>query len=207
MKEAGDPGFGEPRPLILNYGAAATPELMKNLSCAASVGDRLWTVADEGRTLECLKRVDNGFLLVRQYQLDEGFGELVPGRADDEVDLEAMSFDGARLWLCGSHCRVRRKPESADQLDARLRRRASRHFFGALRLDRDGSLRDLAPVALPATGPHSLRRALRQDEYLEPFLGLPSKEGGLDIEGLLVKRGRAFFGCRGPLIDSVAVVM
>lgn len=208
MKHTKNIVFGDPEPLLLDYASAATEALLNNLSCAASVGDRLWTVADEGRTIECLKRTASGFRLERQYQIDDLFGELAPGAAPDELDLESMSFDGERLWLCGSHCRVRRKPdEETGELDWRFRRRTSRQFFGSIALNRKGGLSDAAPWALPSIGAQSLRRTLREDDYLRPFLRLPSKEGGLDIEGVLVTGKSALFGLRGPLVDSVAVVM
>lgn len=199
--------LGEPIQYVLDYGSAASEPLLRNLSCAALIGEHLWTVSDEGRSLECLKRNGDGFALEHQYQLDALFGGLLEGGPDDEIDLEAMSFDQGRLWLCGSHCRVRRKPAEKDHLDPRLRRRPSRHLFGSVGLDREGKLDKSPAMALPALGRNSLRRTLREDPYLAPFIGLPSKEGGLDIEGLLVRRERAFIGCRGPLIDSMAVVI
>jgi hypothetical protein len=199
--------FGKPIPLRLDYAAASSAKLLGNLSCAAAVGERLWTVSDEGRTLECLKHAGNEFKLETQYEIDSLFGDLLDGGGNDEIDLEAMSFDGARLWLCGSHCRVRQKPRQKNHLDPNLRRRSSRHLFGSIALDKNGVLTDDEAIALPATGAGSLRSVLREDPYLQPFLKLPSKEGGLDIEGLLVTGGRAYLGLRGPLIDSVAVIM
>jgi hypothetical protein len=147
--------------------------------------------------------VDGGFRLERQYRLDDLFGDLVSGEEGDEIDLEGLSFDGTRLWLCGSHCHVRRKPKKQKR-----RRRSSRQFFGSIALAADGALGDEpAPIALPATGPNSLRGTMRDDPYLASFLKLPSKQGGLDIEGVLVRDRRAWFGLRGPLIDGMAIVM
>ena len=43
--------------------------------------------------------------------------------------------------------------------------------------------------------------------HLKPFAGLPSKENGLDIEGLTVAGESAFLGLRGPVVDNVAVIV
>lgn len=102
---------------------------------------------------------------------------------------------------------MRRKAIDDNHLDPRLRRRPSRCLFGAIPVKRDGALAGGPAFALPYAGRSSLRRVLRKDPYLAPFLKLPSKEGGLDIEGLLVRGRKAFIGCRGPLIDSMAVIV
>lgn len=86
--------IGDPSALMLDYASAFTPVLLSNLSGAASIGDRLWTVADEGRTVECLKRASNGYVLDQQYALDDLFPGLVAGGPGDEIDLEEICFDG-----------------------------------------------------------------------------------------------------------------
>jgi hypothetical protein len=193
--------------MTLDYGAAGQAGLLRNLSGAASIGEFLWTVADEGRTVECLRRVKSGFVLEDQVNLDGLFPDL-PGAADgDELDLEEVSIAEGRLWLCGSHCRVRVKPVDEQHLNAKVVRRPSRHFLGSIPLTRAGARGDGDAFALPPIGRNALRRALRSNAYLAPYLALPSKEGGLDIEGMLVRGSSAYLGLRGPVIDSVAVVV
>lgn len=207
MQKAESIKFGPPRAVTLDYGAAGTPVLLRNLSGAASIGELLWTVSDEGRTVECLRRAKTGFVLEDQINLDGLFPD-VPGAADgDELDLEECSISGGRLWLCGSHCRVRRKPADGQHLNAEVMRRPSRQFFGSIPLTRAGARSDGEVFLLPPSGRNSLRRVLRGNSYLAPYLALPSKEGGLDIEGMLVRGASAFLGLRGPLIDSFAVVV
>jgi hypothetical protein len=88
-----------------------------------------------------------------------------------------------------------------------MRQRLSRNFLGTIALDKNGSAPMGAGVALAAKGKGSLRRALRGDAYLDPFLRLPSKENGLDIEGCALLGGRMLLGLRGPVLDSRAIVL
>ena len=189
----------------LDYaGAAGGDKLLGNLSGVAAADGWLWTVSDEGRTLECLGADGDGYRLKRQYKLDELIGGL-PGRPDGaELDLEAVALDGAALWIAGSHCWVRRKPDDPDRLSPQIRDRPSRHVLARLMVDGD---RIVEARALPANGPGSLRDVLAGDSYLDRFLELPSKENGLDIEGIAARGRQVLLGCRGPLLDSRAVVI
>ena len=70
-------------------------------------GERLWTVSDEGRTVEQLARSGPaGFRLKRQFRLDESLDEPPP---PGEADLEGIAIDAGRVWVCGSHARVRKR--------------------------------------------------------------------------------------------------
>lgn len=54
----------------------------------------------------------------------------------------------------------------------------------------------------------ALTRALRDDPHLAPFLRIPSKDNGFDIEGLAAAPGgRLFLGLRGPVLDGWACVL
>src|SRR5262249_28812039 len=62
-----------------------------------------------------------------------------------------------------------------------------------------------------------LTRALQDDPHIGPFVprlasngkvvGIPSKDNGLDIEGLAVSENRVFLGLRGPVLRGWAVVL
>ena len=190
----------------LDYAAAGMPTLLANLSGIARAGDFVWTVSDEGRTVECLRDEGAGYRLQAQVSLDR----LVPGIPgaddDDELDLELVDVADGFLWLCGSHCRVRRKPDAPDELNDQFRNRPSRHLLAAIKL-KDGGARLGRARRLPFSGKGGLRHALKDDPYLAPFLELPSKENGLDIEGIAVRPDCVMLGLRGPLLDSIAVVV
>ena len=54
----------------------------------------------------------------------------------------------------------------------------------------------------------ALTRALRDDPHLGPFLSIPSKDNGFDIEGLAAApNGRLFLGLRGPVLDGWACIL
>jgi Protein of unknown function (DUF3616) len=199
--------------IILGYTGAKGKKLLANLSGIAATGDFLWTVSDEGRTLECLRRDGEGYGLARQVRLDEIFPGL-PDRAEEaELDLESVDIADGALWLAGSHCNVRVKPLNQDvegappELNSDIKERASRTLLGRIELT-DGGGAPGAARALPFGGDAgSLRAHLLQDPFLKPFVNLPSKENGLDIEGLAIMGGAAFLGLRGPLIDSYAAAV
>lgn len=87
-----------------------------------------------------------------------------------------------------------------------LRLRQSECLFGAVGLKKNGGALAKTGETLPFIGDGSLRNLFASDEYLTPFLNLPSKENGLDIEGMVVLGDRALFGLRGPVIGGSAVV-
>lgn len=193
--------------LVLDYADKAKPRLLANLSGAAAAGDFLWTVSDEGRTVERLKRDGDGFRLDRQFALD-GLILDIPRREEktkDELDLEAVDVADGRLWLCGSHSNARETVDAASPPSAVVEPRPARNFLASFALTAEGALAD--PRFLPFTGEDSLRRRLARDEWLAPFLAPASKEGGLDIEGLAVRGDDLFLGLRGPVIDGRAVII
>jgi Protein of unknown function (DUF3616) len=62
-----------------------------------------------------------------------------------------------------------------------------------------------------------LTEALRKDDHIGPFVprvlangaveGIPSKDNGLDVEGLAVSGNRVFLGLRGPVLRGWTVVI
>lgn len=93
--------------IVLDYGdARAAPKLISSLSTIVCNGNFLWSAADEGRTIECLKMDGDRYTLHRQVRLDNVFTN-IPGKKNDEVDIESIDIAGGRLWICGSHCHVR----------------------------------------------------------------------------------------------------
>jgi hypothetical protein len=193
--------------LWLDYGqAAAERKLLRNISAVVTAGPFLWTASDEGRTIECLEPHDGGFRLRQQVPLDSLFASFPGQDRGDEADIESLAVSSKRLWISGSHCRVRRKSRDARRIDARFRARASRCLLGVVELRQNGGA--VAPgSALPFKGAGSLRAILATNPYVAPFVDLPSKENGLDIEGLCVSGKRVFLGLRGPLVDSIAIAI
>lgn len=207
--------------ITLDYlGAAADPEgkLLRNLSAIAVAGEYLWTASDEGRTLECLKPEGDGYRLHDQIKLDDLFKGLPddhdPDEGPAETDIESLAVHAGYLWICGSHCLVRKKPKSLPgdtaatrRLVHKFRERPSRHLLGRVRLKDEGGALAKKGEALPF-GKEGLCTYLANSKFLRPFLKLPSKENGVDIEGVAVTGpNTVLLGLRGPLVDSFAVVV
>lgn len=200
--------------IVLDYaGVRKKKKILANLSTVAAAGEFLWTASDEGRTVECLKLDGKHYRLHRQIDLDGVFprlpGRKMNGEKEDEADIESIDIADGRLWICGSHCRVRLQPDEnkPDVLQHEFRSRPSRCLFGSIGLSGDGGTLADNGTTLPFHGTGTLRHLLTNNLFLKPFINLPSKENGLDIEGMVVVKDHCFFGLRGPIVDSIAVVM
>lgn len=191
------------RRVVLDYGDAAAPKLLRSLSALAWTPPYLWTASDETRTLERLVESGSGFRLDRQFALDDLFA--LPGRrTNDEADLEALAAEPNGLWVCGSHCRVRRGAKADGPPDPRIVDRPSRQLLGHLRIV-NGDI--VASAMAPLAGPRSLRARLAREPLVAPFLHLPTKENGLDIEGLAVFGESLLIGLRAPVVGTTALVL
>jgi hypothetical protein len=209
MAGTGDMAELEPVSVWLDYGdAGRAKKFLPNLSAIAAAGEHLWTASDEMRTVECLAPHRTGYRLRQQFSLDELFRGL-PGAEDGrEADIEALDVADGRLWVCGSHSLTRRSQEKSksERVDAHIRKRPSRRLFGALPISKDGAAITGPGRALPYGKTGSLRAVLGAKPYIAPFADLPSKENGLDIEGLTLFRKKVYVGMRGPVVDNIAMV-
>ena len=196
-----------------------------NLSAIRIDGPALWVAGDETSTIERLLADDPRrpaeFGAEARFRLADFVG--LPGiDADEEADIEGLARDGHFLWAIGSHS-LRRKqikdrhegPKALRRL-ARVEGQANRQVLVRLpiadvaglptpvpEIDVDG-VRHRAAVL---TGPGDLRRLLRDDEHLGPFLPIPGKDNGLDIEGIAAGGDRIFLGLRGPVLRGWAFVL
>jgi hypothetical protein len=210
--------------------------LRDGLSAALQVGDTLWVANDESTSLERLSlangrgarrysyaRSHKRFALADCLQLP-----LPPAdEAEDpaEVDVEGMDFDDGYLWLVGSHSLKRRKPEAGQAQRAARKRLAKLRVDGnrfllaripvvdangapslAKSVTRNGRRRTAAQLHGNARG-NDLTKALRSDKHLGPFLAIPGKDNGFDIEGLAAVGKRVFLGLRGPVLGGWAVIL
>lgn len=199
---------------ILELGPSPDKEaekLQKNLSALAAHDGALWLGGDEGQSLYRLQLLGEhryGDLL--KVNLKE-FG-LAGGKGDGESDIEGLALDGDRLWLVGSHS-LRRRKHSGDEGqplglydDADQSRNA--HVLGCLRLDGDGLPVAGQRLAFDAVaGRDVLFPALAADPRIAPFLVIPSKDNGLDIEGITARGERLLVGLRGPVLRGIALVL
>jgi hypothetical protein len=187
---------------------AGSAEPLKNLSAVRHDRDWLWIAGDEAPRLERLRTMEDG-----SYDEHRSFllGDLVdlPQGPEEEVDVEGLDCAGDHLWLVGSHSRTRKRIKKTDD-DAEVvtnlrtvRSHANRHVVIRLRVD-DGTPGHGA--LLGSVG--GLADALSTDDHLAPFLAVPGKDNGLDVEGLAVMDdGTVLVGLRGPVLRGWAVVL
>ena len=196
------------RTIWLDYADAGRKrKFLPNVSAVAAAGDYLWTASDEMRTVECLEPRGQGYRLHGQFKLDELFPGLPGAEKELEADVEALDVAHGRLWICGSHSLTRRSRDKTDAVvDPRIRDRPSRRLLGSVELGKDGGGLVAPGKALPYDGAGSLRAVLGSHPHITPFMDLPSKENGLDIEGLLIFRRKIYVGMRGPVVDNIALV-
>ncbi|WP_019499441.1 DUF3616 domain-containing protein [Pseudanabaena sp. PCC 6802] len=197
-------------------------EIRDSLSAVASIGKNLFLASDETTTVERLKLGAEGrtFSQHQQFQINR-YVKLPDSQA--EIDIEGMDYDGNYLWIVGSHSLQRDRPkakqsmaENIESLTYVLPRRkiANRHFLARIPLvERDGEYElvsdgDLTAAQLEISGSsNDLIEALGADKHLKPFLKIPGKDNGFDIEGLAVRDRRIFLGLRGPVLRGWAIVL
>ncbi|MGK5113580.1 GNAT family N-acetyltransferase [Geodermatophilus sp. CPCC 205506] len=200
-----------------------------NLSAVRSDGVVLWVAGDETATIERLVADapdkphrfagQASFRLADFVQLpvaDESDGE-------DEADIEGLARHGSFLWAVGSHSLRRKQIKSRHSGEEALRRLAevsgqpNRQILVRLpvgvvdglptvvpELEEDGVRHRAASFGLHGT---DLRHVLADDEHVGPFLPLPGKDNGLDVEGIAVTGSRVYLGLRGPVLRGWAVVL
>lgn len=193
-----------------------------DISAVAVLGDTLFLSADECANVEVLYRLEDGDY--GDHERIELWAHFDVPDAEEELDIEGLAVDDGWLWIVGSHSRTRRKPKKGRPLDAdgearlaELKDNLNRFFVGRLplgRLDGPGARHGVAAaadrrpgmLAIKARG-NALAKALREDPHLAPFLEIPAKENGLDIEGIVALGDRVAVGLRGPVINGWACVL
>jgi len=196
-----------------------------DLSVAVEVGDTLWVASDETVCLTRLSR-QGADAYGRHTAFDVADFVDLPGPSDCEADLEGLDYADGYLWMTGSHSLKRGKPDSDNRERKNLRRLArvttdSNRFLlarvplvdggdgvGTLKKSAkgDSGKRTAALLRCDRTG-NDLTDALADDPHLGWALRVPSKDNGLDIEGLAVSGNRVFQGLRGPVLRGWAVVL
>lgn len=183
----------------------------------------LWVASDEGGRVERLTRQSDGrWGAATAFALSDLL--VMPGAPDDEVDVEGLDVADGWLWVVGSHSAKRRKADAgkgaAKQIErlTRIETGGNRNLLARIPLEPDENGGAPRPVAVRRDGARAARLdasahggtlldVLRVDPHLGPFVGLPGKENGLDIEGMAVMRGRVRLGLRGPVLRGWAVVL
>ena len=220
MSLSKDPCFLLTR-VLLDF-EAEREEIISDISAAAFSDDgSLWVGSDEMIGVERLSRVGCHSYGQHQRFLLQNYINLF--NTDDEIDIEGMDFDGNYLWLTGSHSTKRKKPKK-DDLETNLDRMATittdlnRFILARVPIINGDLIKSYTPqegnsltaACLQTTEERNiLFDALAGDRHLKPFIqmSIPSKDNGLDIEGLAVKEGRLLLGLRGPVLRGWAIII
>lgn len=193
--------------------------LHKDLSAVARNAHHLFFSCDETSGVDRLDRQEDGWGDHRHFNLGEIFD--LPGGPDGEMDIEGLEEDDGWLWIVGSHSTKRGKPGDGDgrraALDAmaKIKRDRNRFFLARVPLGQgateaqplaEAGDRKAASLKLHKTK-SKLCKWLKGDAHLGRFLDIPSKENGLDIEGIAARGLRVWLGLRGPVLRAHAVIL
>ncbi|PZG13710.1 DUF3616 domain-containing protein [Nonomuraea aridisoli] len=186
--------------------ASRAAETHTNLSAIRLSRTGLWVAGDETATFEHLTWTGDHYGEQRTFALADHVA--LPAGPHDEADIEGMALDDGHLWLVGSHSLKRRRVKSKDPAKAADRlatvvREENRFIVVRLPVDEAGVPGRGAILA----GSRNLTAHLRDDRHLAPFLALPGKDNGFDVEGIAVLSGRVYLGLRGPVLRGWAVVL
>lgn len=198
-----------------------------NLSGAAFTGEWLWVAGDEACGLERLRQLPPlGTEALRFGEVCEfPLADLIdlPCAADEEADLEGMAVADGYLWVVGSHGYKRKnaKPERSHADNAKR--------LAKLALDGNRRLLACIPIEDNAKGEpclvretkdgrrakrlkgdaehNQLTRMLADDPHFGPYMALPGKDNGFDIEGLAIDGNRLLLGLRGPVLRGWSALL
>ncbi|MGH4014826.1 MAG: DUF3616 domain-containing protein [Pseudonocardiaceae bacterium] len=191
-----------------------------NLSAVRSDGPCLWIAGDETATVERLTALGAGYESGYSQHVILPLADVIalPGGPDDEVDVEGLGRQGPYLWAVGSHSSRRKRIKDKHSDDKSVRRLArvsdepSRHVVARLAVA-DGP-KGLPTIVSEAPGGHTsailpggVSALLDDDEHLAPFLAIPGKDNGFDVEGIAVHRESLYLGLRGPVLRGWAVLL
>lgn len=187
-----------------------------NLSAVRPDGTCLWIAGDETATIERLNVDGAGYGEHTTFRLADVL--TLPGGPDDEVDVEGLARHGPYLWAVGSHSCRRRQIKAKHDGDKAVRRLAeviddpSRRLVARLAIaaDQDGLpaiVRTTPEGHTSALLPGGITGLLAFDQHLAPYLTIPGKDNGLDVEGVAVRGESLYLGLRGPVLRGWAVVI
>ncbi|WP_137173668.1 DUF3616 domain-containing protein [Massilia sp. HP4] len=212
-------------------------QLRNGLSVALRMGDTLWLANDESLSIERLtlaaedSRGKTSFARAhRQYALHDFLALPLPpyeaeGKRINEADIEGLASDGGYLWLTGSHSLRRKRPDEGDGVRRSHKRLANvsadgnRYLLARIPLvGRDGShelvketgskgKRRTAALLRGDEHGNELTALLRNDEHFGPFLAIPGKDNGFDIEGIALAGKHVLLGLRGPVLRGWAAIV
>jgi len=173
----------------------------KDLSAIGRVGPYLVIGGDEAvgpdqnlNIIQVLSKHEDG-----QYLAGEDI--LLPDVGNDggELDIEGIAVDGNFIYVVGSHSFRRNKVRSQKSVKRNRKTfnqgkiKDERSHDWLHRIEVNQQVQPLAKKSI------SLRDVISDHPALKAFSEIPSKENGVDIEGIAVADGWVYVGFRGPV--------
>lgn len=177
----------------------------KDLSAIGRVGATLLVGADEGTG----PNGDINIIQVLSRQADDQYvvsNDIVVFTGDKEnskeMDIEGIAVEGSYIYVIGSHSSRRNTVKSDKSY------KKNRKTFHNKRID-DETNRDWlyrlkvnAQMQLIGKKHITLRSIIQNHKVLKTFSQIPSKENGIDIEGIAVVDNWIYAGFRGPVFRN-----
>jgi hypothetical protein len=175
---------------------------VEDVSAVAQVGSFLVIGSDEAvgtegnkNYIQLLQKKGKGYAVHEDILLLQGDDE-----KGAELDIEGIAAAENDIYVIGAHCLKRKRVK-----DTRTQKR-NRKKFHASKIEPESSRHWLYRVSVDSQGNAlekqriSLKEIIRKDPVLQPFSHIPSKENGIDIEGIAIKDGWLYAGFRGPVL-------
>lgn len=220
--------------IILDFEDAVGEQLIDKdirdgISSIARTGKYLWVAGDENISLQRLELLEDGSYGKAVNFFLQDFIDLPS--SDDEADMEGMAAAGGYLWVVGSHSYKRKKikegtEDPGKEIDKLCKTKLgpNRNLLARVPLieneegeyvlvkespDPADPCKTLTAAKLKHTRKKwsQLTKKLKKDKHLAPFISLPGKDNGLDIEGLAAYEDKIFLGLRGPVLRGWAIIL
>jgi hypothetical protein len=210
-----------PQPtLTLDKNLPNLKDIRDNFSAIVVTGNFLWLGGDEGTQIDRMTLDGAGnYAEHKRFELAKLLPDL-PLDKGKEIDIEGLDEDQGYLWLIGSHSKKRKKAEE-DKPPQKNRERLGnvepdplRHTLARVPLAAGEPVKTAGSLTVArlrnardgGEGDELSERVRADKDHLGRFWEIPSKDNGIDIEGLAVSGHRIFAGLRGPVLRGWAVV-
>ena len=163
-------------------------------------GSLLVIGSDEGSSIQFLKK-----------DRDESYGVHAPTidlfnntqEQGEEMDIEGLAVNADSLYVIGSHSSKRKKVKEDNEYqinrekfhENKIKDEKDRDWLYRLKIDPQGKVEGELERK-------TLKLIIETDPVLSRFSKLPSKENGVDIEGLATKNNNLYVGFRGPVFRN-----
>lgn len=193
--------FGEPLQPVASVDLSGDLKAAEDVSGIAKLGALLVVGSDEGVGEEENKNIiqflepegDNKYKIRNDILLFKG-----DEKDGKEMDIEGIAVDGHVVYVIGSHSAKRSRVEAKKKYKTNLQTfrhskispEENRAWLYRLEVDAHGKADEKVGI--------SLRDIIQNDDVLKTFSEIPSKENGVDIEGIAAKGDFLYLGFRGP---------